>query len=201
MPPTSAWWARLATHPTSRPPAWQGATRVTSLRWVPPANGSLRHDLVAGAEVEPGADGGGHRRRHGAQMDGDVLGLDQQLAVRREQGGRAVGPLLDVRGKRGPAQHIAHLGRHAGQLGDQHLQGRRRPSVNRLESAARNPAGWAAACHPGATQMVQSGSAMTAGPATGPARSVRGNAREVDRRRPAGRGPEGDHLDRASRPW
>ncbi len=39
-PPTSEWWARLATYPTRRPSTSTGATRVQSGRWVPPANGS-----------------------------------------------------------------------------------------------------------------------------------------------------------------
>ena len=43
IPPTSAWWARLAAQPTSVPSSVkQGATSVMSLRWVPPAKGSLR---------------------------------------------------------------------------------------------------------------------------------------------------------------
>ena len=41
VPPTSAWWARFATQPTSAPSRKTGATRVTSLRCVPPANGSF----------------------------------------------------------------------------------------------------------------------------------------------------------------
>ena len=43
IPPRSAWWARLATHPITEPAAANtGATNVMSLRCVPPANGSLR---------------------------------------------------------------------------------------------------------------------------------------------------------------
>ena len=41
MPPRSAWCARFAAQPTSRSSTKHGATRVTSLRCVPPANGSL----------------------------------------------------------------------------------------------------------------------------------------------------------------
>ncbi len=40
-PPTSAWWARLATHPTRRVETNTGVTTVMSFRWVPPAYGSL----------------------------------------------------------------------------------------------------------------------------------------------------------------
>ncbi len=73
--------------PTRRArPTKQGATTVMSLRWVPPANGSLR--MIC----SPGPSGVGarrpkrsiaarHRRRHRPEVHGDVLGLGQQLAV------------------------------------------------------------------------------------------------------------------------
>ena len=52
-PPTSAWWARLATHPTRAPSTWHGATTVMSLRWVPPANGSLTIHCWPGTTSPP----------------------------------------------------------------------------------------------------------------------------------------------------
>ncbi len=50
MPPTSAWWARLATRKAgaSAPGAKAGATRVMSGRWVPPRNGSFRATMSPG---------------------------------------------------------------------------------------------------------------------------------------------------------
>ena len=54
-PPTSAWWARLAAQPTSRPPAKQGATSVMSLRWVPPAKGSFSTTCSPGRMPSPKA--------------------------------------------------------------------------------------------------------------------------------------------------
>ncbi|MEZ5143553.1 MAG: hypothetical protein R2726_13700 [Acidimicrobiales bacterium] len=57
-PPTSAWWARVATQPSSSPrspvPSLKhGATSVMSLRWVPPANGSLRITWSPGTSARP----------------------------------------------------------------------------------------------------------------------------------------------------
>ena len=50
-PPRSAWWARLATQPTRRPSSsMAGATTVMSLRWVPPAKGSLRTTWSPGCD-------------------------------------------------------------------------------------------------------------------------------------------------------
>ena len=92
------------------PSTWTGATRVMSLRWVPPANGSLSDDWSPGSTRPAAAvDRGAHRRRHRPEVHRDVLGLDEQLAGRGEQRGRAVGPLLDVGAERGAPQHRAHL--------------------------------------------------------------------------------------------
>ena len=52
-PPISAWWARLATQPTSRPSVKQGATSVMSFRCVPPANGSLTTACSPGPSRSP----------------------------------------------------------------------------------------------------------------------------------------------------
>ncbi len=70
-----------------------------------------------------------------------------------------------------------------------------RPSAPVALVRSHEPDGWASARQPGATQMVQSGSARTAGPATGPCRSGGGRARPGRPARPAGGGPDGHHLD------
>ena len=114
-----------------RRPTKHGATTVTSLRWVPPANGSLRTTCSPGprrsASGAPAraVDRRPDRRRHRSEVHRDVLGLGEQLAVGGEERRRAVGPLLDVRAERGPPQHRAHLVGHAGQARDQDLQRRR----------------------------------------------------------------------------
>ena len=151
--------------PAGRRRRRHGATSVMSLRWVPPANGSLRTTWSPGATVEPTASmAAAHRRRHRAEVHRDVLGLHEQLAVGREQRRRAVGPLLDVGAERGPAQHRAHLLGDAGQPGD------RAPGARRDRGSPVPPEHERAglALHgrrqPSGTQIVQSGSAMTPGP-------------------------------------
>ena len=95
-----------------------------SLRCVPPANGSLRITCCPGEiGVAESIDGGAHRCRHRAEVHGNVLGLHEQFAVGREQRGRAVGPLLDVRAERGAPEHRAHL------VGDAGRAGRRAPAA------------------------------------------------------------------------
>ena len=60
-------------------------TTVTSFRWVPPAKGSLTITCAPAAGVADGVDG----RRTDAgiepEVDGDVLGLHEQLAAGGEQ--------------------------------------------------------------------------------------------------------------------
>ena len=65
-----------------------------------------------------GGDGVGHR----AEMDGDVLGLGDHAAAPVEERGRAVAPLLDVRGERGPDQDRAHLLRDRTERGADQLE-------------------------------------------------------------------------------
>ncbi len=111
-PPMSAWWARLAAQPICPPSPNSGEISVMSGRWVPPLNGSLRIQSSSGlgpprwrGERRDGLDGGGHR----AEVDGDVLGLHDELGVGVEERGRAVPALLDVRRVGGPDQDRAHL--------------------------------------------------------------------------------------------
>ena len=70
-------------------------------------------------------DGGAHRRRHRAEMHGNVLGLHQQFAVRGEHRRRAIGALFDVGAERSAPQHGAHLGRDTREPRDEDLQGGR----------------------------------------------------------------------------
>src|SRR5207253_1333360 len=76
------------------------------------------------------------------------------LSRQGEEGGRAVGPLLDVGTEGGPPQHRPHLVGNGGQAGDQDLEGRR----------IHDPPPPTSAFHPSGSQTVQSGSARTAGP-------------------------------------
>ena len=111
-----------------------------------------------------GVDGGPHRRRHRAEVHGDVLGLHEQLALGGEEGGRAVGSLLDVGAEGGPTQDGAHLLGDTRELGDQDLERRR----------IHAPPPPTSAVHPSGTHTVQSGSASTAGPVAGrPSTGVR----------------------------
>ena len=102
MPPTSAWCARDAAKPSA-----VRETSVMSGRCVPPVNGSLRMQTSSGAGSC--AHDGGDRVGHRAEVDGDVLGLHDHPAALVEQRGRAVAPLLDVRGEGGADEHRAHL--------------------------------------------------------------------------------------------
>ena len=57
----------------------------------------VEDDLLARlGPVAEGVDGGPHRRGHRPQVDRDVLGLHEQVAVGGEQRGRAVSPLQDA---------------------------------------------------------------------------------------------------------
>ncbi len=209
-PPTSAWWARLAAQPTRRPSTKHGATSVMSLRWVPPAKGSLRMTWSPGRDrsVAERVDGGRHRRRHRAEVHRDVLGLHEQLAVGGEQRGRAVGPLLDVRAERGPAQHGPHLLGHAGQAGRSGPAARPGPArpcvtVDDVRLAAGRVSTQAppsthgrppAVRHPdGAVRLGDHGRTRH-----GPTRSTAGAGRSSTATLggDASRGPQRDHLDR-----
>src|SRR5439155_19077156 len=58
-----------------------------------------------GVVVHDGVD----RVGHGAEVDGDVLGLRDHSTLLVEQGGRAVAPLLDVGGERGMDEDGAYF--------------------------------------------------------------------------------------------
>ena len=102
-PPTSAWCARVTGEAERR----VRETSVMSGRCVPPVYGSLRTKTSSGRRVaaHDGGDGVGHR----AEVDGDVLGLRDHAPALVEERGRAVAPLLDVRGEGGADEDGAHL--------------------------------------------------------------------------------------------
>ena len=76
-------------------------------------------DVAAGrAVLHHGEDRVGHR----PEMDGDVLGLRDHPPPVVEQRGRAVAPLLDVRGEGGAHQQRAHLLRDRPQDGTDDLE-------------------------------------------------------------------------------
>ena len=124
----------------------------------------------------------------------DVLGLGEQVTRRVEHRRRAVGPLLDVRARRRPAQHRAHLVGDAAEPRHQHLQARGVEAHGRLRST-RAPAAPGSAVQPSGSQIVQSGSAIAAGPRAGD-RDGAGRSVSSKRARERGRGADGDDLDR-----
>ena len=76
--------------------------------------GVVEDDDVAGVEVEAlegSGDGGGH----GAEVDGDVGGLGDHVAVGVKEGAGEVLALLDVGGEAGAAEGDAHLLGHGGE--------------------------------------------------------------------------------------
>ena len=117
MPPTSAWWPRLAVKKRSSPRAsCTGVTTVMSGRCEPPAAGSLVTNTSPGARVRVRGVDGAHRLAHRAQVHGDVRRVRDQSGVAVEHRAGEVEPLADVGRDRGAAQHRAHL------LGDRHEQ-------------------------------------------------------------------------------
>ena len=148
MPPMSAWWARLATKPTRASRRRREFASVCRLGWPFDrlrANGAVRggedggdegdvvevgaaevgvveDDDVARGEVEAlegGGDGGGH----GAEVDGDVGGLGDHVAVGVKEGAGEVLALLDVGGEAGAAEGDAHLLGHGGEEVLEDLEG------------------------------------------------------------------------------
>ena len=95
--------------PTIRPSTWQGATRVTSLRWLPPRNGSFTMIWSPRPTVAPSAS---FAERTAAGMAPRCTGMCSACTSRSprrgEQGGRRVHPLLDVGTEGGASQHLAH---------------------------------------------------------------------------------------------
>src|SRR5580765_1195861 len=112
---------------------------------------------VVGRRVaaDHGSDCVGHR----AEMDGDVLRLDDHPATLVEERGRAVAPLLDVRGERGADQDGAHLLGDRAQAAADDLE----LDVHSLVSTNVGPS--LAPTHPGGSQQVEPSSSTTAGPA------------------------------------
>ena len=113
---------------------------------------------LAGLRVagENGGDGLGH----GAEVDGDVLGLDDHAAALVEEGGRAVAPLLDV-GREGRAdQHGAHLLRNGAELRAKNLVQNFHSLVSRSVVPSLAPT------HPGGIQQVAPSSSTVWGPST-----------------------------------
>ena len=144
-----------------------------------------------------------HRRRHRAEVHRDVLGLHEQLAVGGEQGGRAVGPLLDVGAERGPPQHRAHLLGHAGEPGDRGPGATAGSSAHAHVRARRTSAPAAPGLGPPARRAPRSCSrARRPRPARPPARAVDAAAGRPPSSGAArrGPGPQRDHLDRRAGP-
>ena len=81
---------------------------MISGRWVPPRNGSLRTTVSPGLEVDT-LDGAPDRKRHGSEMDRQVVALGDGLSRAVEHGAGEVLALLDVGRERGPAERDAHL--------------------------------------------------------------------------------------------
>ena len=117
-----------------------------SFEMCPARERVVQHDLLArfDAIAEP-VDRGAHRRRHRTEVHRNVLRLHEQLAVGREQRGRTVRPLLDVRTERGTPQHRAHLVGHTLEPVHEHLQPSRieRAHCWYLPMSMLPPAGWA----------------------------------------------------------
>ena len=70
--------------------------------------GVVEGDDVAGVELEA-LEGGGDGSGHGAEVDGDVGGLRDHVAVGVKEGAGVVLALLDVGGEAGAAEGDAHL--------------------------------------------------------------------------------------------
>jgi hypothetical protein len=70
----------------------------------------------------PARDDGGDRGRQGAEVNRDVLSLDDERAVRVEQRRRAVATLLDVRREGAAREGCAHLLGDAAQRAHRHLK-------------------------------------------------------------------------------
>ena len=110
--------------------------------------------------VEDRADRGGHR----PEVHRDVLGLHDHLAMGVEQGGRRVASLLDVRRVRRADEHGAHLLTDRPERATQHLQ---LDGVDhRVRSSLIVPLSMTSPDHPWGMRSVDSGSSITAGPAS-----------------------------------
>ena len=129
------------------------------------------------------------------EVHGDVLGLGQQVAGRVEHRRRAVGALLDVRARRRPAQHRAHLVGDAAEPRHQHLQPRGVEASSPPSAARGRRRAPGSAAQPSGSQIVQSGSAIATGPVGGrPRRRRAGRTGRSSARERCG-GADGDDLD------
>ena len=79
-------------------------------RWVPPGEGVVDDGDVAFARAGRAASRtAATLARHRAEVDGDVGGLGEQVAVGVEEGAGEVAALLDVGGEGDPLERDAHL--------------------------------------------------------------------------------------------
>jgi hypothetical protein len=103
------------------------------------------------------------RRRHRAEVHGDVLGLHHHPSPRVEQRAGGVAPLLDVGRVGGADQHGAHLlaGGAQGAGDDAQRDG---VDAHGARSSLIVPDGSTRPAHPGGTASVASGSSQIAGP-------------------------------------
>src|SRR6185437_14039930 len=104
-----------------------------------------------------------HQVEEAAEMDRDVLGLAQRLALRVEQRRRAVAPLLDVGRVRGTDQRLAGLldDRRHGRADHLDSDGIDAHAASRMRLSQRSTR----AVMPGGTNVVASICSTMAGPA------------------------------------
>src|SRR3954454_22769090 len=114
------------------------------------------HLAELGTVLHHGGDGVGHR----AEMHGYVLGLRDHAPAFVEEGGRAIPPLLDVRGERRTHEHGSHL------LGDRAQEAAENLELDRHDRVSLSMRPSLTPTHPGGIQHVAPGSSTTAGPRT-----------------------------------
>ncbi len=167
-PPTSEWWARLATYPSSSSRVGVDGAHDGEVGKVGPAPvGVVDARLLARLEPAEVVEHGAHAGRHRPQVHRDVLRLGDHLAVRTEHRGRAVRPLLDVGRVGGTPHRDPHLVGDPGEGVTKHLELHRGEWALRSQGA---PPGCApdrrSATSPGWSRVVVSGCSIRAGPST-----------------------------------
>ena len=108
MPPTSEWWARLATKKLELAAEEDGGDAGDVGQVGPAPVGIVEDDEIAlleGHGPERGLDGQGH----GPEVDRDMRALGQRFAVPVEEGAGEILALLDVGGEGRPAEDGAHF--------------------------------------------------------------------------------------------